>query len=113
MTPPEGPPPNAPQGSSSEPTHPLAPLNFPLIALILLYRATLSPFLGRQCRFHPTCSQYALDACRTHHPLRAIALTTTRILRCNPLFKGGHDPCPPRKPANPHSPQSARSNTGS
>ena len=74
--------------------HPLVPLNFPFIWLIHLYRFTLSPLLGGQCRFQPTCSQYGLDAYRTHHALKATSLTLGRLLRCQPLAKPGHDPVP-------------------
>lgn len=66
----------------------------PFVGLIWLYRVTLSWALGRHCRFYPTCSQYGLDAYRTHSTLRATWLTTRRILRCNPFFKGGYDPVP-------------------
>ena len=79
----------------SEERHPLAFLNAPFVALIKLYQLTLSPVLGRSCRFEPTCSTYGVAAYRHHHPLRATYLTTTRILRCNPLCKGGYDPVPP------------------
>ena len=50
----------------------------------------------RHCRFHPTCSDYAAQALRAHGPLRGTALATWRLLRCNPLNAGGHDPVPPR-----------------
>lgn len=73
----------------------------PFVGLIWLYRVTLSWALGRHCRFYPTCSQYGLDAYRTHSTLRATWLTTSRILRCNPFFKGGYDPVPlPDSPAS-------------
>lgn len=62
--------------------------------MIWLYRVTLSWALGRHCRFYPTCSQYGLDAYRTHSTLRATWLTGYRILRCNPFCKGGYDPVP-------------------
>lgn len=74
--------------------HPLAVLNWPLIVVFRLYQLTLSPFIGGQCRFRPTCSQYAIEACRIHHPVRAVWLTVWRILRCHPFCRGGHDPVP-------------------
>lgn len=68
-----------------------------MLALIHVYRATLSPFLGGQCRFHPTCSAYGLEAIRTHGPWRGGWLTLRRIGRCNPFCKGGYDPVPLRE----------------
>jgi putative membrane protein insertion efficiency factor len=61
---------------------------------VLLYRATLGPFLGGQCRFHPTCSQYALDVLRRKPAWRALGLIAWRLGRCQPWCKGGHDPAP-------------------
>jgi len=68
--------------------------NLPFVGLILLYRITLSPFVGGQCRFEPTCSRYGLDAYRLHGPIRGTRLTVGRILRCHPFSKGGYDPAP-------------------
>jgi putative membrane protein insertion efficiency factor len=65
-----------------------------LIGLIRLYQVLLSPFTGGQCRFHPTCSHYGLDAIRQWGPWRGSWLTIRRILRCNPLVTGGYDPVP-------------------
>lgn len=64
------------------------------IALIRFYQRNLSPHLGANCRFTPTCSQYAIQAIEIHGTLIGIVLTAWRILRCNPLFKGGYDPVP-------------------
>jgi hypothetical protein len=61
------------------------------IALIRIYRATLSGWLGGQCRFYPTCSHYAENAIRAHGALKGTALGTWRILRCNPFGRGGID----------------------
>lgn len=69
-------------------------VNLPFIALIKLYQITLSPLVGRGCRFHPTCSNYGLDAYRAYGPLKATWLTAWRILRCHPFSKGGYDPVP-------------------
>jgi putative membrane protein insertion efficiency factor len=63
-----------------------------LVMLVRLYQATLSPFLGGQCRFVPTCSRYFIEAVRTRGPLRGTMMGLWRILRCNPLSKGGCDP---------------------
>lgn len=70
-----------------------------LIALVRGYRFLLSPWLGRQCRFEPTCSAYAIEALETHGALRGSALTVARLARCHPFCDGGHDPVPPRTPA--------------
>ncbi len=65
------------------------------VAIIKVYQFTLSPILGRQCRFSPTCSWYGLAAYRTHGFFRGTRLTVSRILRCHPFNKGGYDPVPP------------------
>lgn len=67
----------------------------PLEALIWLYRITLSPIIGRQCRYEPTCSRFGLEALQVHGPFRGSWLTARRILRCHPFAKGGYDPVPP------------------
>lgn len=74
-----------------------APARAVLILLIRLYRATLSGWLGGQCRFSPTCSHYGEEAIRTHGAVRGVAMTTWRVLRCNPFGEGGIDPVPPRE----------------
>jgi putative membrane protein insertion efficiency factor len=71
-----------------------------LIAVVRGYRFLLSPWLGRQCRFEPTCSAYAIEALETHGALRGSALTVARIARCHPFCDGGHDPVPPRRPTD-------------
>lgn len=65
-----------------------------LIGLIRVYRATLSGWLGGQCRFYPSCSHYAEDAIRMHGATKGSILATWRVLRCNPFGKGGIDPVP-------------------
>lgn len=67
-----------------------------LIALIKLYQLTLSPWVGRACRFRPTCSEYALEALEKFGFLRGSYLMAARILRCNPLGGSGYDPVPER-----------------
>ena len=69
-----------------------------LIFFIRTYQLTLSPrFSHGACRYTPTCSQYMLEAIQIHGPLKGVGLGILRILRCNPLFKGGYDPVPPKK----------------
>jgi len=64
------------------------------LALIKLYQATLSPFIGRSCRFTPTCSQYAYEAIERFGVGRGTWLGIRRLARCNPLHSGGYDPVP-------------------
>jgi len=63
-----------------------------LIWLVELYRATLSPILGRQCRFQPTCSEYFIQAVRRRGAVVGGAMGVWRVLRCHPLARGGYDP---------------------
>ena len=65
--------------------------------LIRLYQVTLSPFIGRSCRFYPTCSNYALEAIRLHGTLRGSWLALRRLGKCHPFHPGGYDPPPPRE----------------
>lgn len=69
-------------------------LNKILIALIRFYQLCISPMLGPHCRFTPTCSQYALEAIKTHGALKGIILSIKRISKCHPFHEGGHDPVP-------------------
>lgn len=69
-------------------------LALPIIALVKVYQFTLSPLLGRQCRFYPTCSWYALEALRTHGGVKGGWLTLRRLARCQPFSAGGYDPVP-------------------
>ena len=66
------------------------------IALIRLYQRFISPLTGAHCRYYPTCSQYAIEALKKHGFVKGSILSAKRILRCNPLFKGGVDPVPER-----------------
>jgi uncharacterized protein len=68
-----------------------------LLGLIHAYRVTLGWFMGGQCRFHPTCSQYGLEAIRMHGPFYGSWLTLKRIARCQPFSQGGYDPVPLNK----------------
>jgi putative membrane protein insertion efficiency factor len=72
-------------------------LSLPFIVLIRLYQATLGPLMGGHCRFHPSCSVYAIDAYRIHGPIRGSWLTVRRICRCQPFGGHGYDPVPPAK----------------
>jgi uncharacterized protein len=63
-----------------------------LTAPIRLYQRFISPLFPRRCKYEPTCSAYALDAVRSFGALRGSVLAVWRLLRCNPLSHGGHDP---------------------
>jgi putative membrane protein insertion efficiency factor len=63
-----------------------------LIHLILLYRVTLGRFLGGQCRFQPTCSQYAIDTINKYGSIKGSWRAIKRIARCHPFSAGGYDP---------------------
>ena len=65
-----------------------------LVAAIHVYRLTLAPFLGGNCKFYPSCSHYAEQAIKIHGPKRGALLAAKRLLRCRPFTKGGHDPVP-------------------
>lgn len=66
------------------------------IYLIRLYQRYISPLLGNRCRFYPTCSAYAIEALQVHGVLKGSILAAMRLMRCNPLFKSGIDPVPPK-----------------
>ena len=67
----------------------------PLMWLVRLYQLTLSPWIGGQCRFHPTCSHYAMQALETHGALRGSWLALRRLGKCHPYHPGGVDEVPP------------------
>ncbi|MFT4045113.1 MAG: membrane protein insertion efficiency factor YidD [Solimonas sp.] len=64
------------------------------VFLIRGYQLLISPLLGPRCRFHPSCSHYALEAIERHGPLRGGWLAARRLGRCHPLNPGGYDPVP-------------------
>ena len=65
-----------------------------LLALITVYRYAVSPFLGQRCRFHPSCSAYAVEAIQRHGAFKGGWLALRRIGRCHPWGKSGYDPVP-------------------
>jgi putative membrane protein insertion efficiency factor len=70
-----------------------------LTAPVIIYRRLVSPMLPPACRFHPTCSAYALEALQTHGPLKGLWLTFRRLARCHPFtFLGGGSGCDPVPP---------------
>lgn len=67
------------------------------IFLVRFYQKNISPYKASCCRFQPTCSQYAIEAFEKRGVIIGFFLAAYRILRCNPLCKGGFDPVPERK----------------
>jgi uncharacterized protein len=64
--------------------------------LLGIYKRLISPLLPASCRYVPTCSEYAAEAVARHGAVHGVALAVWRILRCNPLARGGYDPVPKR-----------------
>ena len=71
-------------------------LKWALILPIRAYQLTISPLLGPTCRFHPSCSRYAVEAIHTHGAIKGVGLASWRLVRCNPWNDGGLDPVPAR-----------------
>ena len=65
--------------------------------LVRTYQYTLGTVLPNSCRYHPTCSEYAIQAVDKHGPARGLLLAARRILRCHPWGDFGHDPVPERE----------------
>ena len=68
----------------------------PLVLLVRMYQIVLSPLMGGCCRFEPTCSEYMIEALKTHGAAKGTLLGVWRILRCHPFGKSGFDPVPPK-----------------
>ena len=66
----------------------------PLLWLIRAYQLTISPMLGNRCRFHPSCSEYSMEALRRHGLIKGLWLAVRRIGSCHPWHPGGYDPVP-------------------
>lgn len=67
-----------------------------LVGIIKVYQWVISPLLGPRCKFHPSCSQYAVDSLRHHGPIKGCLLSGYRLCRCHPWQEGGFDPTPPK-----------------
>ena len=68
-----------------------------LIKIIHIYRYLLSPWVGNQCRFYPTCSNYAEQAIKEHGSIKGGYLMLRRLIKCHPWHEGGIDNVPPLK----------------
>ena len=69
-------------------------LSLPLIILIKLYQWVISPWLGKSCRYTPTCSHYGVEALKKYGPFKGLWLTLKRVARCHPWGGHGYDPVP-------------------
>ena len=76
--------------------------SFLLRGLIRCYQLLVSPLLGTNCRYLPSCSDYAQEAIATHGALRGTGLALARLGRCHPWGGDGYDPVPPKAPLAPH-----------
>ncbi|SFV88158.1 Protein YidD [hydrothermal vent metagenome] len=72
-------------------------MKYLLLLPIKFYQLFISPLLGSNCRFDPTCSQYAYDAVQTHGFFKGLTLSIQRIGKCHPWHQGGFDPVPSKK----------------
>jgi putative membrane protein insertion efficiency factor len=70
-------------------------VKFLLIALLRGYRFVISPLYGQVCKYHPTCSAYALEAITVHGSIKGTWFAVRRVTRCHPWALGGYDPVPP------------------
>jgi len=90
----------------------VSPLAHLLRGVVRAYQLVLSPLLGRQCRFLPTCSHYAMEALERHGGVKGGWLAFRRILRCHPFAAAGYDPVPSTGPVPPASPASPAAPAG-
>ena len=69
-------------------------MKYLLLALLRVYQYAISPFLGRSCRYHPSCSHYAVEAVEKYGAWKGGWLGVKRVCRCHPWHPGGYDPVP-------------------
>ena len=75
-------------------------MKYLLIGLLKAYRFAISPLYGQVCRYHPSCSAYALEAVTVHGSIKGSWLAVRRLGRCHPWARGGYDPVPPATPTS-------------
>jgi len=83
----------------------LSPLAKLIVVALRFYQWAISPLLPPACRFHPTCSSYALEAVRRHGAIWGSLLTVWRLLKCQPFHPGGYDPVPMHSLTSQHQPR--------
>ena len=71
-----------------------SPISSFIIGGVRAYQRLISPLLGRRCRFYPTCSEYCIEAIRSHGLVKGLGLAGLRLLKCQPFHPGGFDPVP-------------------
>lgn len=71
-------------------------ITFPIVILIRFYQLAISPWLGKNCRYEPTCSHYTLEALRVHGFFKGGWMSIRRIASCHPWGGEGYDPVPPK-----------------
>lgn len=69
-------------------------MRFVLVLFLRAYQYFLSPWLGRNCRFHPSCSSYAIESLQRYGAIKGGRLALLRVMRCHPSNPGGYDPVP-------------------
>ena len=72
-------------------------MKYIFIGFVRFYQLVISPWLPTSCRYHPTCSQYSIEAFQKHGVFKGLWLTIKRVGSCHPWSKGGHDPVPEQK----------------
>jgi putative membrane protein insertion efficiency factor len=84
-------------------------MKYLLIGVLRLYRLLISPLYGQVCRYHPSCSEYALEAVTVHGSIRGSWYAVRRLARCHPWAAGGCDPVPPRRGSSTAPPSDSQS----